>query len=289
MIDVHVHVVNNHVHGDKPLPGHDESILDRPTEELAARVRDQMKAAGITTIFGMGRLSPPSDDPLGVAGTLRLAALIPGLKPIGVADPNHTDAGHLKRVEEQLATGKIVALKAYLGYLHHGPDSPGYVPYYRLAAKFDIPFFFHTGDTWATKAKVKYAHPLLVDEVAVNHPKVKFILAHLGNPWLIDAAEVVFKNENVWADLSGLLVGDDNALKLQPDGTITPNTYLADVAHDIRKAFRYTEKPDRFLYGSDWPLTRMASYRKFIEAVVPKEHHEAVFYLNAKKLFKLQM
>ena len=202
-----------------------------------------------------------------------------------MADPNHTDTGHLKRVEDNSPREKSSRSR------HRSPSTarkPRICALLSACRKFDIPIS-PTGDTWATKAKVKYAHPLLVDEVAVNHPEVKFILAHLGNPWLIDAAEVVFKNENVWADLSGLLVGDDNALKLQPDGTITPNTYLADVAHDIRKAFRYTEKPDRFLYGSDWPLAPMASYRKFIEAVVPKEHHEAVFYLNAKKLFKLQM
>jgi pantetheine-phosphate adenylyltransferase len=35
------------------------------------------------------------------------------------------------------------------------------------------------------------------------------VLAHVGNPWLTDAAEVVYKNVNVWADLSGLVVGDE--------------------------------------------------------------------------------
>lgn len=290
MIDVHIHVVHDHVHGDKPVnAGHDESVLDLRPDELSVQIRDQMKAAGITTAFGMGRLFAPPDDPLGINGTLRLATLVPGLKAIGVADPTRTGTDHLKKVEEQLAAGKgkVVALKAYLGYVHQGPDSPGYVPYFRLAAKYDLPFFFHTGDTWATKAKVRFAHPLLVDDVAVDHPDVNFVLAHLGNPWLTDAAEVVFKNENVWADLSGLTVGDEKALKLQPDGTITPNTYLADVAHDIRRALRYTEKPERFLYGSDWPLAPMAAYKKLIEAMVPKEHHEAVFLTNAKKLFKL--
>ena len=42
--------------------------------------------------------------------------------------------------------------------------------------------------------------PLLVDDVAVDNPDVKFVMAHFGNPWLIDAAEVIYKNDNVWAD-----------------------------------------------------------------------------------------
>ena len=79
--------------------------------------------------------------------------------------------------------------------------------------KYHLPVIFHTGDNWSTTAKVKYAHPLRMDEVAVDHPEVRFVLAHFGNPWLIDAAEVVFKNPNVWADLSGLFVGSDKEIQ----------------------------------------------------------------------------
>ncbi len=52
-----------------------------------------------------------------------------------------------------------------------------------------------------------------MDEVAVDFPGVRFVLAHFGNPWLIDAAEVLFKNANVWADLSGLFVGSDEEIR----------------------------------------------------------------------------
>lgn len=287
MIDVHVHVVHDHVQGDKPAPGRADALLDEPPDVVAVRLRKEMAAAGAAIILGMGRLEAPADDPLGINGTLRVATLVPGLRAIGAADPKATDEAHFQRAEAQLASGKVVALKAYLGYTYHGPDSPRYLPYYRLAAKHDIPFIFHTGDTWSTAAKVRYAHPLLVDEVAVDHPDVKFVLAHMGNPWLRDAAEVVFKNDNVWADLSGLVVGDEAALRTNPDGTIPPNSYLADLAHDLQRAFRYTEKPERFLYGSDWPLVPMAAYRALIAAIVPKEHHEKVFETNARALFKL--
>jgi hypothetical protein len=34
---------------------------------------------------------------------------------------------------------KFKALKAYLGYLHYEPYSPGYRRYFTLAAKFNIP------------------------------------------------------------------------------------------------------------------------------------------------------
>ena len=48
-----------------------------------------------------------------------------------------------------------------------------------------MPVFFHTGDTYSPEAKLKFAHPLGVDEVAVDHPDVKFVLCHLGNPWTV--------------------------------------------------------------------------------------------------------
>ncbi len=137
------------------------------------------------------------------------------------------------------------------------------------------------------KAKVKYAHPLLVDEVAVDFPSVRFVLAHVGNPWTIDAAEVLYKNNkperaNVWTDLSGLVVGSAADLRAsQEQGQLRP------VAERIRQAFDYAERPDRFLYASDWPLAPMAAYRDFIREIIPEEHHRAVFYDNAKALFKL--
>ena len=48
-------------------------------------------------------------------------------------------------------------------------------PYGRLAAKYDIPVIFHTGDTYSQSAKVKYAHPLFIDDVAVDFPETPLL------------------------------------------------------------------------------------------------------------------
>lgn len=289
MIDAHIHAVNDHVPGSKPADPEGFDLEDRP-DVVAERIRQEMKAAGMSHVLGMGRLDAPADDPLGINGTLRLAALVPGLRAIGIADPRKTvaaDPGHFKRAEADIAAGKVVALKGYTGYLHFGPDSPAYVPYIRLAARYKVPFVFHTGDTWSTRAKLRYAHPLLVDDVAVDHPDVNFVIAHLGNPWLMDAAEVIFKNENVWADLSGLLVGSAEAFELGEDGKPDADSHRAMLLPELRKVFAYTEKPDRFLYGTDWPLAPMASYRAFVESFIPQEYHAAVFETNARRLFQI--
>ncbi len=182
----------------------------------------------------------------------------------------------------------MVAFKAYLGYLHFPPDHPGYLPYYRLAAKHKIPVIFHTGDTWSHIARLKYAHPLPLDDLAVDFPETNFVLAHAGNPWLLDAAELIYKNnkpgfrENVWADLSGLLVGTAEVF-----AAYRREGVLKSVIHDVRRAIEFAERPDRFLFGSDWPLAPIDVYLDFIRDLVPPQHHQLVFHDNAASLFKL--
>jgi predicted TIM-barrel fold metal-dependent hydrolase len=197
-------------------------------------------------------------------------------------DPARTDDEHFRRVELVLASGVAVALKGYLGYVHYGPEHANYRRYYELAAKYRVPVLFHTGDTYSPQAKLKYAHPLGVDEVAVDHPDCRFVLCHLGNPWVTDAAEVIYKNMNVWADLSGLVVGDDGAFASEEG-----REAKAELAHAIRRAIAYSERPNRFLYGSDWPLAPMAAYREFVKEALPVEWHELVFEENARRLFRL--
>jgi predicted TIM-barrel fold metal-dependent hydrolase len=230
----------------------------------------------------MGVLSDDPDDPLGVAATLRIADHVPGLHAVGVADPRRNDPAHLDRVERQLQAGRIKGLKAYLGYLHHGPASPGYTPYYRLAARYRIPVIFHSGDTYAASAKLKYAHPLLIDEVAVDHPETNFVIAHLGCPWFLDAAEVIYKNANVWADLSGIFVGDEAAFT-----ALAARGRLQRTVERLREALEYAERPDRFLYGSDWPLAPMAAYRAFLAPLLDAPEWRAVRADNARALFRL--
>jgi predicted TIM-barrel fold metal-dependent hydrolase len=289
VIDTHIHVVPPAIPGIKPMPDDVEKLYTGPLAAMADRLKMEMDQAKVEYAFGMGSLESTKEDPLGIARTLELSRSVPGLKAIGVADPRLTEPEHLRAVEAQVERHReqIVAFKAYLGYLHFGPEHPSYVPYYRLAAKYHLPVIVHTGDNWSTTAKVKYAHPLRMDEVAVDHPEVRFVLAHFGNPWLIDAAEVVFKNPNVWADLSGLFVGGDQEIHDLLDAAKRPDSAPGLLISDVKKAIAYVGDYTKFLYGSDWPLAPLASYRRLIEALIPKEHHQEVFRTNAKHVFNV--
>ncbi|MBY0512612.1 MAG: amidohydrolase [Gemmataceae bacterium] len=278
MIDVHVHAVPPNLPGTGALA----PLLKSPPADVAAALRREMRLAGVSHVLAMGAWNAGDDDPLGINLTLQIAEMVPGMRAIGIMDPTRTDPEHFRRVDAELAAGRVVALKGYLGYLHYEPAHPSYRPYYELAARHHLPVMFHTGDTYSPMAKLRFAHPLGVDDVAVDHPTVKFVLCHCGNPWFTDAAEVVYKNMNVWADLSGLLVGDEADF----DGEEAADAQ-ADLAHEVARAIRYSERPNRFLFGTDWPLAPLAAYRDFVRAAVPEEHHACVFEENARTLFKL--
>jgi predicted TIM-barrel fold metal-dependent hydrolase len=278
MIDVHIHAVPPNLPGTGSLA----PILREPPEAIAAAIRREMQVAKVRAVFAMGAWNAGDNDPLGIETTLALAAQVPGLYAIGVADPTRTDAEHFRRIEAILAGGRVAALKCYLGYLHFEPSHPYYRRYYELAAQYKLPVVLHTGDTYSPNAKLKYAHPLGVDEVAVDHPDVRFVMCHLGNPWTLDAAEVVYKNINVWVDLSGLMLGSEEFFA-SDEG----RDAAVDLSYGIQHAIHYSERPNRFLYGTDWPLAPMPAYADFIRAAVPPEFHEAVFEDNARLLFRV--
>jgi hypothetical protein len=275
LIDAHVHLNNTGlVAGAAARP--------RPKEVAAAA-----KAAGVGVMLGMPTSFVSDTDPLGIRAALDFGEELkllkgPKVHPIGFAHPERYDRDHLRLVEDVLGEGKVKGLKAYLGYLPYGPSAPGYRPYYRLAAKYKVPVIFHTGDTLSKTAKVKYAHPLRVDEVAVDYPDTKFVLAHFGNPWVMDAAQVVYKNANVYAELSAFLIGNEKAwVAMEKDGVV------GRTVKRVMEGIEYAEAPERFLYGSDYPLSPMTAYRDFVRRMFPKDQHDGVFRDNAKKLFGL--
>lgn len=292
LIDTHFHLVNPRLPGvPESIPAPDKKTQLAPfdpatnpkgAQQLAKVIEQEMKAAEVGQALCMPRHEVSDKDPLGIKEVEGMVSVVQGVKlhPVGFIHPERFDRDHLALVEGVLKQGKVKALKVYLGYLHYGPYHVGYRPYYKLAAKYNTPVIFHTGDTFSDKAKVKYAHPKLIDEVAVDFPDTKFVLAHFGNPWITDAAEVVYKNKNVWADLSGILIGDGEAFKkMAKDGVVER------AVNRIKQGIEYTESPEKFMFGSDWPLSPVAVYREFIEQLFAKKHHQSVFRDNAKFVF----
>ena len=135
---------------------------------------------------------------------------------------------------------------------------------------------FHTGDTFSAKGKLRYSHPLNIDEVAVDNPELKIVMCHLGNPWILDCEEVIYKNKNVYGDISGLVLGDFT------------HYYEELIADKIAELLNYAGEPRYLLYGTDWPIANMESYLKFVAGLELSEYaRELMMFRNSDRLFKL--
>jgi len=192
-------------------------------------------------------------------------------------NPHQLSQSQLANLEQELNKPQCVGVKIYAGYYHYYLTDSVYQPVYELALKYNLPVVIHTGDTYSPKGLLKYSHPLIVDELAVCNPELKILIAHLGNPWLMDTAEILYKNKNVYGDLSGLQVGDSHLLKRFMNQELYMNMF--------RTALILADSYDKLLFGSDWPLAPMSDYIEFIKQLIPEVHHQAVFYDNALRFF----
>jgi predicted TIM-barrel fold metal-dependent hydrolase len=102
---------------------------------------------------------------------------------------------------------------------------------YRAAEANGIPVMIHTGTSIFPGARNKYGDPIYVDDVAVDFPKLKILLAHGGRPlWMDTAFFLVRRHPNVYLDLSGI----------PPKTLLEYFPRLEEIAH-------------KSLFGTDWP------------------------------------
>lgn len=190
---------------------------------------------------------------------------------VGVLHPLQQKRDSLAATEKAIKDGTFKALKIYPGVYPVPCSDKRFFPYYELAAKHKVPVYVHTGDTFSP-GLLRYARPLHVDEVAVAFPDTSFIMTQMGNPWVVDAAEVTYKNANVYMDTAGLFMG---------------MKFSKLWVERVKYVIDYIDDPRKFLYGSDWPLVGMKNYIAFIKSLFPRDMHQKVFYDNARRLFKL--
>jgi len=172
--------------------------------------------------------------------------------------------------------GKVRGLKIYPGYEPFYPNDARFEPAFAFAREHDIPVMVHTGDTYTPRGKVKYSHPLNIDELAVDHPEVRFVICHIGNPWIRDCMEVVYKNANVYCDFSGLVLGDFN------------DRFESYMRKQVQEMLLYGVQPEKCLFGTDFPISSIESYLEFMDELrMPPRDRRMVMFENAIRVFRL--
>lgn len=262
IIDCHVHL-NNY------------TTDLRPSEESLQALLADMKANGVDKAFILTSYLANDQRPR-VEKVLDLVRPHPELSVVEGLSLSGGAPLDLGATEKRLRSGVTIGLKLYPGYEHYFPTDRVCEPIYDLAARHNVPVMFHTGDTYTKIGKLKYSHPLHIDEVAVDHPDMRIVICHLGNPWFRDTAELVYKNDNVRADISGLILGNFEARF---------ERWLADQVRDV---ILYAGDPEDLLYGTDWPLVSMGSYLRWVRSLgLEPEEEDMIMWKNAVEWFRL--
>jgi uncharacterized protein len=122
-----------------------------------------------------------------------------GFLSIDPTQPGWQD--ELTEGHQDLGLKGIKLLPMYAGFQ---PTEPALDHLWQYANKHDLPVLLHTGTTFIDKAPLACTVPRLIDELAIRHPDVKLIMAHLSHPYEGECVVTIRKHANVYADCSAL-------------------------------------------------------------------------------------
>jgi predicted TIM-barrel fold metal-dependent hydrolase len=161
------------------------------------------------------------------------------------------------------------------------PTMQGFFPNDRLAydlyeaiADEGAIALFHTGQTGVGAGmrggngmRLKYSNPMCIDDVAVDFPDIKIILAHPSFPWQEEALAVAQHKPNVYIDLSGW----------------SPKYFPSILVRYCNSLLK-----DKMLFGSDWPMIAPERWLADFEKIDIKDDvRPLVLKKNAARLLGL--
>jgi predicted TIM-barrel fold metal-dependent hydrolase len=287
IIDVHTHVPT-HV---SEVPAGEEIVNKQMRPDTPVRIttthHDFFKAMEpVDRVISFGIAMPP-DRPAVIGekdakkandATAALVTQAPE-KVIGFMSvwPEAPDAiAEMERAGHDL---KLRGLKLGPNYQNFDPLGENALRVYAKAQELNLPILFHQGTSPIRDAPIRYAHPLVMDEIAIRFPELRIVMAHIGHPWQEDCLVVIRKHPHVYADISGRFY--------------RPWSYY----HGLRMAYEWAVM-DKLFLGSDYPITMPqeamdglrnmnAFIRKHNLPEVPPELLEQIIHRDALALLGL--
>jgi predicted TIM-barrel fold metal-dependent hydrolase len=214
-IDMHVHLeVDGHGHQAMPQDLFDASAKYFKAEErtpsidrIAEVYRGLNMAAVVFTVDARTALGhrPNSIDDL-VDGAARHNDV---LIPFGTVDPR-TGPAAIAEARRQADELGVRGFKFHPSLQGFDPSSDEFRPLWGTLEELGLPCIFHTGQNGMGAGlpggrgiKLRYSNPLLLDDVAAEHPGLTIIMAHPSVPWQDEANSIATHKANVFIDLSG--------------------------------------------------------------------------------------
>ena len=125
-------------------------------------------------------------------------------KLVGFAGCDPTQPRYMEELEEGIEDLGLVGLKMGPMYAGFDPRDPRCDPVYEYCEQYGVPILFHSGTTYNRAAPLHATRPWLFDEVAIAHPQLRMVLAHVGHPFCEECLVVIRKHPHVYADISAL-------------------------------------------------------------------------------------
>lgn len=176
----------------------------------------------------------------------------------------------MRRIVEEW---RLDAIKIHPPHQALAPDAyrdetcPELAVVYEEAQRARLPVMFHTGTSIFPGARSRLGSALVLDDVAVDFPELRIILAHGGRPlWMDEAFFLLRRHPHVYMDVSGI----------PPKALLEYFPRLEDVA-------------SKALWGTDWPSPGVKDLRSQIDAFralpLSEDAKDRILRRNAQALF----
>ncbi|MGO9199182.1 MAG: amidohydrolase family protein [Limisphaerales bacterium] len=203
IIDVHTHVFRPQADFGPRLLADLKRCGVEPASwgDVSERHLEATRAADVAIVFGIQAAATgwkvPND--LVAAHVQRAPERLMFFASVDPGQPNFE--AELERCHQHLRCRGVKLAPIYQG-VH--PLDPRYRHIYAYCQKHGLPILIHMATTFSSGTPLEYARPAHMDQVAIDFPELKLVLAHLGHPWEGETIAVIRRNANVFADLSAL-------------------------------------------------------------------------------------
>lgn len=215
-IDIHTHVEVDscgHRSLDDELMAASEKYFKSGEERtpsiasIAAHYRERNMAAVVFTVDATSASGHPPNSVEEIAE--QSAEFNDVLIPFGSVDP-WQGAAAVRRIRRQVDDYGVKGFKFHPSMQGFEPNDRRFYPLWEAIAYSGVPALFHTGQTGIGAGmpgghgiKLRYADPLLLDDVAADFPDLTIVMAHPAVPWVDTQISIATHKANVYIDLSG--------------------------------------------------------------------------------------
>jgi len=217
----------------------------------------------------------------------------PLFQAFGSLDVMNNPQGGLFELASLAGEGKIKGIKLYPGYQGFEPGDERLDEVYALAERYGLPVMLHGGELqiccppeqlengprpcgFATCKLRQYedmSRPAFVERPAREHPRVKFVVSHLGNPHFDELRGLMNRCPNVYTDISGQFISGSSE---------DTEEYRQFIVAEIRRFLACPRGHERVIFATDFPIQSYADSLDLVARLKLNKPEEAnMLFYNA--------